>query len=120
MENTLGKVTLISPAKVGGKRLKPGATPLVTAAIALQLAEMGAIEANATEVEALRSALQVADEHAVESIAPIVDLMKGEKAGELKTDAGNWSAAKIGAALGRKVEPAEIQAAAKIVELTPE
>lgn len=119
MENT-GKVTLIAPAKVGGKRLKPGATPVVSAAIALQLAEMGAIEAKPSEVDALRSALKVADDHSVENLAPIVDLMKGEQAGALKTAAGNWSAAKIAAALGRDVEPAEIAAAAKIVELTPE
>lgn len=113
-----GKVTLISPAKVGGKRLPVGATPEVTPEIAIQLAEMGAIEARPAEIEKARAALKIADEHATGAIAPIVDLMKGEKAAELKTDAGNWSAAKIGAALGRKVEAPEIEAAAKLAELT--
>lgn len=117
MEKT-GRVTLIAPAKVGGKRLAAGATPEVTPAIAIQLAEMGAIEASAAEIDKAKAALTTAAGHSVDGIASIVELMKGEKADALKTDAGNWSAAKIGAALGRKVGAQEIEAAATAAGLT--
>lgn len=117
---TTGKVKLIAPAKVGGKRLPAGATPEVTPEIALQLAEMGAIEATPSEIERAKAALGIAREHEVEGVAQIVDLMTGDQADSLKTDAGNWSPAKIGAALGREVTPAEIKAADTVLRLPTE
>lgn len=119
MEKT-GKVTLIGPAKIGGRRYPAGATPEVTAEIAIQLAEMGAIEATPSEIETARAAMGIAREHAVEAIQPIVDLMTGDKADTIKTNAGNWSRAKIAATLGRQVSDEEVKAAETAARLLAE
>lgn len=122
MDGTLiGKVKLVSPAKIGGRRRPAGATVEVSARTALRLAEMGAIDATPAQVAEMRAALAAHDEagaHATDAVAPIVALMTGDTAETLKTEAGNWSAAKIGAALGRKVSGGEIETAAKAAELT--
>lgn len=119
MEKT-GKITLIGPAKIGGKRYPVGATPEVTPEIALQLAKMGAIEATPSEIEKARAAISISREHDVEAILPIADLMQGEMAETLKTGTGNWSRAKIAAALGRDVSDAEIKAAETAINLLKE
>lgn len=113
-----GKVLLVSPAKIGGKVWRVGSTPEVTAEIAIQLAEAGAIEAKPGEIGAAKDAIARAALTSTDSIAPIVDLMKADVAGELKTATGNWSPAKIGKALGREVTAEEIEAAATAAVLT--
>lgn len=109
------KVKLIAPAKVGGKRLAPGTEVDVTAAVALQLAECGAMEITSSDLEKLRAVVAGSfdiDRLSTEFIAPIVELMEKDETGELKTKTGKWSAAAISKALGRTVTQEEIDKAA--------
>lgn len=112
-----GTVLLVSPAKIGGKVWPVGSSPEVTGEIALQLAEVGAIEAKPAEIAQAKDALAKAAKASTENVGQIVDLMRADKAGTLKTKAGNWSPAAIGKALGRDVSAEEIEAAATAAAL---
>lgn len=112
-----GKVKLIAPAKIDGKRVGVGATPEVSADQALQLAEAGAIEITSDDLAKLRQLVNAetdAGQLSTEQLMPIVELMRGETSAELKTASGNWSVGKLGKALGRDLSQGEVDAAAII------
>lgn len=113
-----GKVKLISPAKIDGRKHDAGATPEVTLAQLLQLADAGAIEITPSDHAKLREQLAIEAEVqplATEQLEPIVALMQGDGAADLKSKDGKWLAARISKALGREVSQDEIDKAAILV-----